>query len=543
MRLAQTAFSFFLMLLPMAAGAVDLDLAAEGVTGYDDNIYRAKGDETDDVLFRLTPTVRLSSRDSKMGWSLQYRPTYEIFLQHTDANELTHDLLGGFDYTLNDKTAISLTEQYRRLDVLNYPSDDGVDDESNVVPDDDIRRETIDINTGSFSLSHVFSPKWSGQTHASYRLFYTDRKNADHSKSFSGSQTFQHALNAANDVGFGASVSVQMWDGFEFQPASNTFFYNLFGSWVRRFGDSTTLSLRAGPVLIHTDQDDVDMPDPSRLEPPYPHTLVTEDTTVGDLRQKYEFLQWQFDDGDPVGNPDLLSPLPSDDTPVLQDSVLVPHADTCGNNYNLLADRCQFAILVDDSIDPGTAAGIRDAPDIPVTLYTSGDGTNDYDINVFGEVRITQRWTPTLASTIAYNRRESTASAQGSSSIADVVSLHTAWKPSELWDLSIRGTYLRRESATEISQEVLGVVLPPVNPYPMLNGQLGYLDVEDPIDTERWSVHARAARRVTRRMTMTLRLSYVNQQTRRSDRNPDTFENILALFGVRYDFDPIPLSF
>ena len=38
---------------------------------------------------------------------------------------------------------------------------DGVDDESNVVPDDDIRRETIDINDGSFSLSHSFSPKWS----------------------------------------------------------------------------------------------------------------------------------------------------------------------------------------------------------------------------------------------------------------------------------------------------------------------------------------------------------------------------------------------
>jgi hypothetical protein len=529
MRLAQTAFSFLLMLLPTAAGAVDLDLSAEGVTGYDNNVFRAKGDETGDVVFRLTPTVKLTSQDSKMGWSLQYRPTYEILAQHTEANELTHDVWGRFEYAFNEKTKISLFEHYRRLHVLNYPSDDGVDDESNVVPDDDIRRETVDINDGSFSLSHVFSPKWSGQTNASYRLFYTDRKNANHSKNFTGSQSFQYALNAANDVGFGASITAQMWDGFEFQPASNTFFYNLFGTWVRRFGDSTTLSLRVGPALIHTDQDDIDLP--LREEPLYPHTVVTESTTADDLREKYEFLQWRFNT---TNNQffELPATIPAG-------SVLVPSVTTCELNYNELTDRCAFQYLI-LPWDP-QASVIRSSV-VPVTLFNSGDGTSDLKVTVFGEVRLTHRWTPTLASTLLYNRSDSTASAQGSSSIADMVSLLTTWRPGELWDLSIRGTYLRRESATEISQEALGVerssVLNPY-PYPMLNGQLAYIDVDHAIDTERWSVHARAARRVTRRMTMTLRLTYTNQQTRRSDRNPDTFENYMALFGVRYDFDPI----
>ena len=528
MRLARTAFSFCLMLLPMAAGAVDLNLSAEGVTGFDSNVFRAKGDELDDLVFRVTPTVKLSSQDSKMGWSLRYRPTYEIFVQHTDANSLTHDLRGRFDYALGDKTSISLFEHYRRLDVLNDPLDDGVDDESNVVPDDDVRREAVDINDGSFSLSHIFSPKWSGQTNASYRLFYTDRKNANNSKSFTGSQTFQHALNAANDVGFGASVTAQMYDGFEFQPASNTFFYNLFGTWVRRFGESTTLSLRAGPALIHTDQDDIDRP--SRSEPIFPHTVVTARTTPDELKKKYESLQWAFNttSGEFIALPPTIP----------AGSVLVPSVTTCKNNYNALTDRCAFRWLILAS-DP--QASVIQSSVTPVTLFNSGDGTSDYKVTIFGEVKLTQRWTPTLASTLLYNRSDSTASAQGSSSIADMVSFLTTWRPSQLWDLSIRGTYLRRESATEISQEILGLKRPlvPLFPYPELDGALGYIGVDEAINTERWAVYARAARRVTRRTTMTLRFSYASQQTRRSDRNPDTFDNFMALFGVRYDFDPI----
>jgi hypothetical protein len=529
MRLAKTALLLFPMLLPMAAGAVDLNLGAEVVTGYDDNIFRARRHETDDAIFRLTPDIELQSQDLKLGWSLRYRPTYEIFVQHTDANELTHDVRGTFDYTLNDKTAIRLVERYRRLDVLNFPEDDGVDDEDTVVPDDDIRREAIDINDGSISLSHTFSPKWFGQTDASYRLFYTSRKNANDSKTVSGSQSFRYALNAANDVGFGGSVTVQMFDEFEFQPASNTFFYNLFGTWVRRFGESTTLSLRGGPALIHTDQDDINVVNGSA--PLYPHIQLGQPETVGDLVNKYVFLSGELETGSP-------DPVSFQGDPVPAGSVLVPSFDACGSTYNAMADRCQPRYLIRES-DP-YATTIKDADPKALTLFGSGRGTDDYKVTFFGEVELTPRWTPTLVSTLLYNRSQGTASAQGSGTIADMVSLLTAWQPSELWDLSIRGTYVRRESANEISQEILGAVSPSGDPgYIELDGNLAYTSVANPIDTERWSVYARAARRVTRRTTLTLRLSYADQQTKRSSRNPDTFENFMALFGVRYDFDPI----
>jgi hypothetical protein len=530
MRLAQTAFSFFLMLLPVAAGAIDLNLSAEGVTGYDDNIYRTSRDETDDLIFRLTPTVGFSSEESKMGWSLVYRPTYEIFAQHTDANELTHDLRGEFDYILNDKTAMSLTNRYRRLEVLNFPLDDGVDDESNVVPDNDIRREKIDINDGSFGLNHAFSPKWSGQTNASYRLFYTSRKNSNDSKAFTGSQSFQYALNAANDVGLGASITAQMYDEFEFQPASNTFFYNIFGTWVRRFGERTTLSIRGGPTIINTDQDDIA---PPTAATEFPHAMVQPGgESASDLRKKYEFLVGQLDTAT-----DTINPLPA---VVPGGSVLVPDAADCGNSFNAMADRCQARYVVLAS-DPDAASIQGDL--VPLTLVGSSSGTDDYKITFFGEVEIKQRWTPNLFSSLAYNRRDATASAQGSGSVADMVTFLTSWRPSERWDLSVRGTWLRRQSATEISQAILGAVDPLVNPnrYVQLldTNNLAYYGVNRAIDTERWAVHARAARRVTRRTTMTLRLSYANQETRHSDRNPDTFENFMALFGVRYDFDPI----
>ena len=48
----------------------------------------------------------------------------------------------------------------------------------------------------------------------------------------------------------------------------------------------------------------------------------------------------------------------------------------------------------------------------------------------------------------------------------------------------------------------------------------------------------RAARRVTRRISASLRLSYSDQQSQNTSRNPNDFGNFLAIVGVKYDFDP-----
>lgn len=538
MRLAQTAFSLLLMLLPAAAGAVDLELSGEAVAGYDDNIYRTSGNETGDALFRFTPVIGFSSQESKLGWRLRYRPTYEIFPQHTDADNLTHRLWGTIDYALDDKTAISLSETYRRLEVLNYPYDDGVDDESNVVPDQDISREKIDINDGSFRLSHAFSSKWTGYTGASYRLFYTTRKNSGNSKSFSGSQSFQYALDAANDVGLGGSVTVQMYDGFEYQPANNSFFYSLFGSWERRFGEGTTLNIQVGPALVHTDQDDLQV-DVTGEVPTYPHVYVPDQIYSDDLMDVYPSF-------DPDGNPNpwleggVFGPLP---LTIPEGSVLVPSVASCGSfNYVAGSDRCAVRIVIPAS-DPLAQVIHPLAPNppatVPLNLVGSDKGASGYKFTIFAEAKLTQRWTPTLRSSLEYSRRDSTASAQGSGTVQDLVSFVTVWQPTERWDLSLRGTWLKRNSPTGVSQQVLGV--DPSNPYPfpMLNGDLSYVEAKEAIDTERWSVFGRIARRMTRRTTMTLRLSYADQHTRRSDRNPNSFHNFMALVGVRYDFDPI----
>jgi hypothetical protein len=524
MRLGKTAFSLFLMLLPAAAGAVDLELSGEAVTGYDDNIFRTYGNETGDADFRFTPVFGLSSQDSKLGWRLRYQPTYEVFPQHTDADNLTHQIWGSIDYALDEKTAISLSEAYRHLEVLNYPLDEGVDDETLVAPEPDISREKIDINDGSFDLTHAFSPKWTGYTSASYRLFYTSRTNSNNSKSFAGSQSFQYALNASNDLGLGGSVTVQMFDALEYQPASNSFFYNLFGSWERRFGEGTTLTIQAGPALVHTDQDDAG----ASLVEPFPHVVVGgPGMSVGTLRQEYPTLDTSgFNDVDPVP----------------AGSVIVPDPEECNNNYVIMADHCVLRdiLLNDPDVADEDADTVRDAPLIPLNVINSNAGASGYKFTIFAEAKLTQRWTPTLLSSLEYSRRDATASAQGSGTVQDLVSFVTAWQPTERWDLSLRGTYLRRNSPSKVSQILPGVV--PWDgsaPYVTLSGDALYLDTSNVVDTERWSVYGRIARRVTRRTTMTLRLSYSDQQTKRSDRNPDNFHDFMALVGVRYDFDPI----
>jgi hypothetical protein len=132
----------------------------------------------------------------------------------------------------------------------------------------------------------------------------------------------------------------------------------------------------------------------------------------------------------------------------------------------------------------------------------------------FGAARLSARWSETLDSYASYRRSQDDSSGEGRTSIRDAVSLYTAWRPSELWNLSLLGEWVQRKRA--VSEDRLG------------------------IDSTRWSLSGNASRQITRRTSVGLHF-FFNRQDDDETLQTDAYNEYLVLLDFRYDFDPIRL--
>jgi hypothetical protein len=175
-----------------------------------------------------------------------------------------------------------------------------------------------------------------------------------------------------------------------------------------------------------------------------------------------------------------------------------------------------------------------------IQISGSNDGSNDMSWNLFGEVAVTHLWLPTLATTLSYNRRESTANGQGAGTVADSVEFLTTWQPSELWDFSFRASYVRRETPTDLSRTFLQVDVDDTFAIDLVqaNSLSTVIEADNSVDTHRWGLFLRAARRITRNLSGSMRVSYSDQRSKHTSRSPNDFGNFLAIVGIKYDFAP-----
>ncbi len=175
----------------------------------------------------------------------------------------------------------------------------------------------------------------------------------------------------------------------------------------------------------------------------------------------------------------------------------------------------------------GGPAFIRTEQDSRTTTGIFGPenlgGNSDNRITFFAEANITQRWTDTLTSSVLYNRSEDTANGLGASTIADRVTFRTTWTPTDLWDLSIRGDFLNRESPSNLDQ-----------------GGAGRSQSEE-VESRRWTVAGRVARRLSRAITMAVTARYSDQDTENTTVGSGSFDNFVGILSFRYDFDPFRL--
>jgi maltoporin len=236
-------------------------------------------------------------------------------------------------------------------------------------------------------------------------------------------------------------------------------------------------------------------------------------------------------------------------------SVLVPEDANCfmgavNGQTVFSASNCGFNVVIDSAdVSYGvTAAAITGAGETTLGFLDGNDGSsNDTRLTVFGEVSLIHHWLPELESRVSYSRSDYSASSLGSSTIADRVTVINIWTPARRWDFSVRGDWLQRKSSNEITQTFLAID-PDITVPGLPGAEIGSIveatglvakNFDDSIDTEYWSVSGRAAYRVSRRGTVSLRVTYQHQDTNRAaSRTNSTFENVLAIVGFRYDLDP-----
>jgi hypothetical protein len=336
-------------------------------------------------------------------------------------------------------------------------------------------------------------------------------------------------------VGFGGGATWQRFDGVRGQPQTDTFIFRLTGSWIHNFGQDTELTLQGGPAVIYTDQENgrtgvVDL---------YPHLLVTSDRKI---RNAYAALNLNV----PAEIFDLDGNLLDPDATIGENSVLIPENGKCqmsGVGGDPVFDRsnCSYNVVVDRIVNQADADTIATTKSPPLNYVSGNGGGSDTEITAFGEASISHHWFPELSSRASYIRSETGVTSLGSSTVSDHALFETLWNPTRRWDLSVRGDWLRRKSANDITNtfvvigdEDFGFINNVVTSESLVASK-----TSDAVDTEYWRVSGRAAYRTSRRSTVSLRASYQHQDTDRgSSRSNSSFDNVLVILGFRYDLDP-----
>jgi len=529
------------------AQAIDVDLSMTSTVGYDDNIFRTEHDTKDDAEFRFGPTIRFRDETSKLSYNASYNPVFEKFASWTEADDLSHFANGALDYQFSDRTSVNLSENFRFAQSLNrgplVAQTDATGTEIDYVPNTEVRREDVYLNSASASLFHNFTAHTQGEFTISHDYYDSQRNNTSTNNAVSGFANVMHSLTAEDQVGLGGGVTWQRFSEVSGQPESNSYIFRVTGSWIHNFGKDTELSIKGGPAVIYTDQDG----GRDRVGDQYPHQLVAKMKSVA---QAYAALglnvpvDAMYLDGTPVAN--------ASTEMIGANSVLIPEAGKCqmsGVNGQVVFDRsnCSYSVIVDSSEAINyDGAGISNTISTAMTPlnYVSGNGGgNDTSVTGFGEISISHNWFTDLTSRASYTRSDTGVSSLGYSTVADHAMVETIWTPTRRWDLQVRGDWLRRKSATDATNTyvVIAADMPPIAGATGIVSNTGLVaqTLDDSIDTDYWRVSGRAAYRTSRRSTVSLRASYQNQDTHRgSSRENSSFDNVIVILGFRYDLDP-----
>jgi hypothetical protein len=434
--LATTAF----LLLPAHAGSENFDYGVSTQGGWSSNVYGSGDDatitsegrlveldEVDDFSMRVSPWGRVSDPDGNVTWEVQYKPSYEYYLQEDDIRGFDHEAGGQVFWRLSPRTSLSVYDAFRQYrSLLRFNENAALPTEAAVLRG---TREEVTGNLASVTLRHVLTPL--DELSLTGQYLVRDYEQASDVDTFTAIASWRHSLDSRTSVGLRGSWSQQSF-ARQVGGDSVTNYYNVSGTLEHRFSRTLRFEFYAGPAWIDADAEMVSF---SRRYGANSFGNIFLAVDANDCPLLNETLPHQPDDTLPNFNPHLSR----------------VGFGGCGTTGGALSDG-ELELLGyprGDPLTPGSRPGSPKLEEFgdPYELDANGNLV-PLDDGDFGETELTyfaraavmkdwERWHLQLA----YQRSSDESGSFGSSSVRDTFELLLRWDAARLWTVSLTGGY------------------------------------------------------------------------------------------------------
>ncbi len=478
--------------LAFGAQAEELELSVKGETIYDDNLFGTSANEQDDLSFRLSPRAQVRDREGGLTWNVYYEPSFEYYLDQSSLRGFDHDVGGQVNWRVDAKTRVFASDRFRRFANRRRFNDssDVTAGESSFGGEEVTERDRFINNVGQLGVVRNLTARDQVTVSGFHSFFDFSRPDRSDRDFYGAEGRYFHSLSPRTDVGAKLRWSRQV---FKPQDAmrTDTDYVNLGGTFVYRWDPTLTFNVEAGPTLVLND-------DPE--DPP--------ETTVTSLLGPSRTLQ------------DITTcPTFSDGTPFFDSSCrTIP---TSGLQQVIVNALGQTAVVV-------PRQGRTDSADTT-------------DLTYFADLSVVKEWGELWKITVGYRRQDDQgASTIETSSILDEAYVLLEWNPLRKLNITLNGTYRRRELEQE--QQVLAIVAAsPVLGFANGARAVGFrtrlIDADEELTTA--AIALWGSYQLNKRTRLFAAARYVEEDrdgqlvaTRKTDR-------FVARVGIQYNFDPI----
>ena len=502
------AYLLVLLALPMAAPAADLVFEFQGQGNYDSNVFRRSSDVKDDFLFRLRPGVRLEERHGHdLNYSLRYLAPIELSVDNSDRlDSVDHYGDANFSYKPSGRLEFYGSDafRYQHGTLLSFATlETGTDN----VPSVDVdSRARVTTNTATAGVRYQLTRNLEADFSIQHQLFETTQESRQDNWMLNLNPNFLYRVHPRLRVGMGVAYSHQNFDSSNIAVGSEVNIVNAYAQASWAITPTSSLQVQAGPTYIHIHEDDA------------PTGKVLKTPVVGIV--------------DGVAFVNSLDACPFLDPADPDDTTYIP-ASGCSVDLNALIPvqegTPEYAALFTEEVD----------------LQNQGDiDESDDTVDVFAQVVLTSNWTPDLSSTLAYRRKQGTASGLGGTVISDSVSGAVNWNFRQRWGFTGSASWVNRESVADVPE-----FFRLAGPSGIIGGAAGYTGEQlvlatssQRVEVEMWNVSARLSNQIFRKTRVFGQVTYTDQDAKsNSIGGQSNFEDWLVFVGVRHEFEPIGL--
>jgi len=495
---AALATTLAALCLVHTAAAENLVVGLEQAVTGQSNLFRSTVGSKADGNYEISPFVRVLGEHGNVDYSIEYRPSYEVYFRSDGVDGLDHFFRGTLLYDVLPVARLRV-----RADVADYRSVRAVAADGPGGIPDVIPQATGDINRAfvNAEYEHQLSRSTTATGRLAFQSYtYTTPNNAD-SLGFAGEGSVVHFLR--RDLGLGASAlaSHRRFEELGLQPGSQNTVGNVNLLLLYEPRPSWFVELAAGPAVIFTRQDE--------LGPQVVSRYFGADSALGPIVRRFR-----------------TAPQPP---PVCATVFGQPVLATC-------------------PVEPFLAFPGSIAEQVVVTFDPGGQTTTaDQDLVtgfVTAELRKEDSWG---YASLVYFRGEDASAGIGTTTVRDSVTATFFVRPFWRLDVRLRGNWNRRKATGSTNRFAVragptAILSPSGDPVAEANGLID-TGVRTETEINQYWADLLVSREVLiDRLWVEAGFRYLRQE--RVERPGDTttsFDNYVGSLMVRYEFAPIEL--